>query len=126
MSVVDCGTWDSFEKVKDCERRGFVLGHGIGCVDFDDCVHDGVLDERVVRLLAYAPDTFVEFSPSGSGIHVWGRLPEGLGRMFTRKDGVKVEFYSRGRYMTVTGRRVPKMSRRVLGDLRSFTRVLLS
>lgn len=96
---------------------GFVLGEGVGCIDLDGVLVDGGLVPAAVDLLASLPKTWVEISPSGKGLHVWGLLPEGPGRVMVR-DGISVERYSRGRYITVTGRRWDN-SPLVLGDLSS-------
>jgi len=102
-SSTDPGTWVSWDGVRSLGRRGFVLGGGIGCIDLDGCLDEaGRLDPVVAHLVPAG--TYVEVSPSGRGLHVWGWLPEGRGRRF-RVGGVGVEVYSAGRYVTVTGRR---------------------
>jgi primase-polymerase (primpol)-like protein len=77
------------------------LGEGVGCLDFDHVIRDGVLDPEVAALIASLPPTYVEVSPSGEGLHVWGMIPEAPGRVLTI-GGVRVERYSRARYLTVT------------------------
>lgn len=96
-SSTDARTWTTYEDVKDLPRRGFVLGDGIGCIDLDHCVVDGVLTDWAAKIVALNPDTFVEYSQSGTGIHIWGLLPEGPGRRI--RDGRSVEIYSVGRYI---------------------------
>jgi primase-polymerase (primpol)-like protein len=54
-------------------------------------------------------------SPSGRGLHVWGRADLSRGRCLTFR-GQPVEVYPSGRYMTVTGNRYPESSS-TLGDL---------
>lgn len=77
---------------------GFVLaGDGITCVDIDHCFVDGVLTSWAVDVLDGLPDTFVEVSPSGDGLHVWGLAHVGQGRRLGH-----VEIYDRHRYITVT------------------------
>lgn len=102
-SSTDARTWVSHSCVKGLPRKGFVLGEGIGCVDLDHCLVDGALSAAAAAFLARLPKTYVEVSPSGKGLHVFGYLPEGRG---TRGvvDGLNIEIYSVGRYMTVTGR----------------------
>lgn len=79
---------------------GFMLGGGVGCIDLDHCLlPDGTLTWQAGRLLEACSATYVEVSPSGTGLHVFGLLPEGPGR---RVAGVEV--YSRARFMTVTAR----------------------
>lgn len=125
-SVVDPGSWSSLVDARSSrvgEGLGFVLGDGIGCVDFDNVIDSqGVLDPRVEVLLSEAPNTWVEVSPSGRGLHVWGLLPEAKGRVFTHK-GVSVEVYSQGRYMTVTGESFRGAPAR-LADLSEFVGLL--
>lgn len=125
-SVSDPKSWASLLDARSStvgDGLGFVLGDGVGCVDFDGVIDEaGVLDSRVEALLEGAPDTWVEVSPSGRGLHVWGRLPEARGRRFTH-EGVSVEVYSQGRYMTVTG--VPfRGSKPRLADLSEFVGLL--
>lgn len=102
-SSTNPATWASFAAVRRLPRRGFVLGDGIGCIDLDNCLVKGVPTPAAARLLARLPQTYIEISPSGDGLHVWGRLPEGRGSRRT-EDGLSVERYSAGRYITVTGR----------------------
>ncbi|MFR9767067.1 bifunctional DNA primase/polymerase [Nocardia sp. SC052] len=115
-SSTDAETWSPWSRVKPAARKGFVLGAGIGCLDLDHCLVDGVPTPAAARFLAKLPPTYVEVSPSGTGLHVWGRLPEGRGRRYVTDDGLKVERYSVGRYITVTERPAPCSVRR-LADL---------
>lgn len=123
-STMDAGSWSSFEQVSaQDDRIGFVLGDSFGCVDFDDVIVDGVLDPQVASWLKECPPTFMELSPSGTGLHVWGRLPEerGVNKMV---NGVSVEVYSYGRYITVT-RKPFRGSVPRLADLSGFKRLIL-
>lgn len=114
-SSTDPLTWASYAQVRAHKRKGFVLGDGIGCVDLDHCLFDGELTPAAADLLARCPRTYVEVSPSGDGLHIFGWLPEGPGRKRV-VGGLSVEVYSVGRYMTVTGKPfVGSVSR--LGDL---------
>lgn len=99
---------------------GFVLnGDGVACVDLDHCVNpDGSLDPWAREVLALAPRTYVEVSPSGSGLHVFGFASVGVGRRL----GL-VEVYDRARYMTVTGR-VFRGAPSRLADMQSFVDAL--
>jgi primase-polymerase (primpol)-like protein len=63
----------------------------------------GVPTRAAAEFLAACPDTYVEISPSGDGLHVWGLLPEGPGRKQTI-GRLSVETYSRDRFITVTGK----------------------
>lgn len=117
-SSTDPATWTTYARVRRQPRIGFALGDGIGCIDLDHCLVDGVPTAAARAFLDRMPATYVEISPSGTGLHVWGRIPEGRG---TRRvvGGLSVETYSTGRYITVTGRRFAG-STSALADL-SFT-----
>lgn len=114
-SSTDAGTWTSYARVRSHLRKGFVLGEGIGCIDLDHCLVDGRPNKAARDLLSRLPETYIEVSPSGDGLHVFGLLPEGAG-VRTERNGLAVEIYSIGRYMTVTGRRLPGCGLK-LGDL---------
>lgn len=92
-------TWSSYARVRQHERIGFVLGGGIACLDLDHCLVGGVPTAAARAVLDRAVGAYVEVSPSGDGLHVWGRAAEQPGR---RRLGFEV--YSVGRYITVTGR----------------------
>lgn len=107
-SSTDGSTWASFADVNGVEVGagfGFVLnGDGISCVDLDGVLADGVLDPRAELLLESLDSFYVEVSPSGNGVHAWVRGGSPSGRkVYTQDDGLKVEWYSSGRYITVTG-----------------------
>ncbi len=100
-------TWSSFEKAsavlqknKNYSGLGFVLGDGIFGIDLDHVIdEDGTIQpwaEEIIRLM----DTYTEYSPSGTGIHIYarGKIPSR-----DRKNG-NVEMYDERRYFTVTGR----------------------
>lgn len=84
------------------EGLGFVLGDGIGCIDVDHCVTDGIIAPEALELARKANPFYVEYSPSRSGIHIWVEAAEAAG---TRRieHGLNVERYSTGRYITITG-----------------------
>lgn len=107
-------TWASFSDVFKSHVGngfGFMLGGGIGCLDLDHCLTPDGLTDFAGEVLAAVPGTYVEVSPSGTGLHVFGLLPEGPGR---KVPGVEV--YSRARFMTVTAE-VFEGAPAVLGDL---------
>lgn len=82
---------------------GFVLnGDGIVCVDLDHCVEDGVVSPVAQSIVDHFVGCFVEISPSGSGLHIWGKASLTSGRRFVW-NGQPVEIYPDGRYITVTG-----------------------
>ena len=82
---------------------GFVLTNAdrIACVDIDHCLDGrGRLLPWAQDIIAGVPDTYIEVSPSGDGLHVWGLADIDKGR---KVGGVEV--YGSGRYMTVTAQR---------------------
>ena len=81
---------------------GFVLaGDGITCIDLDYC-YDGEPTDEALALINSLPDTYIEISPSGKGLHIWGYTDLQQGRRFTR-NGLSIEIYPNGRYITMTG-----------------------
>jgi primase-polymerase (primpol)-like protein len=107
-SATDPTTWASHDVVlrsKVGAGPGFVLnGDGIVCLDLDGCLDErGVPVGWVLPILDALPPTWIEVSPSGRGLHVWGRgdVRRGWRRPFL---GHQVEAYGTGRYITVTGR----------------------
>lgn len=88
---------------------GFVLSDvdDVVCIDLDHCLNPltGRLAPWAAAIIRDAGATYVEVSPSGDGLHIWGRAAVRQGRKIRRPDGTAVEIYGTGRYITVTGRR---------------------
>jgi len=130
-SSTDDRTWSPLAAVDADGARGngvgFVLnGDGIACIDIDHCVRpDGSLESWAKRLLRRVPPTWIELSPSGTGLHVWGIATVGTGRMLKMPNGGGVEVYDRGRYITVTRRPFGRCPR-VLADLTDVVDELLA
>jgi primase-polymerase (primpol)-like protein len=108
-SSTDPATWCSYQEAKTSRigvGLGFVLnGDGIVCVDLDHCVDArGRVAGWAQRILDELPATYVEVSPSGGGLHVFGYGRVERGRRVRRGD-IAVEVYGRGRYIAVTGER---------------------
>jgi len=106
-SSTDPSTWATHREAKASSVGagiGYVLGAGVGCIDLDHCISDGIVAEWAQEVLDANPDTFTEVSMSGDGIHIFGLLDEAPGRKI--RDGVRnIEFYSVGRYIALTGSR---------------------
>lgn len=117
-SVTDQNTWTTYADVRGLAYRGYVLGEGIGCIDFDHCIDDaGMLHHAVAAIVEpLRAKTYIEISPSGDGLHVFGVMAPARGWKRPLVDGVSIEVYSQDRYMTVTGKRWSKDSR--LGHIR--------
>ena len=117
-------TWGTYEQADKWAGRlnnphkgiGFVLGleQPFMCIDLDHCINksdktftDDEAGEAARRVLDIVKkngeETYIEVSPSGEGLHIWGRamLPA------EKEKGVRgkyIEMYRAGRYMTITGR----------------------
>jgi len=103
--------WATFDQVR-CEYELIGGFDGIGFVfsstdpycgiDLDHCVSSEtkVIEPWALRWVEKFNKSYVEYSPSGTGIHIFtrGALPGGQGR----KIGPR-EIYDRSRYFTVTG-----------------------
>jgi primase-polymerase (primpol)-like protein len=109
-SSTNPATWATFEHVqcayysRNFDGIGFVLttGSGLTCLDFDDCLIDGVIKEPIARYVALLA-TYTEVTPGGKGLHSWlfGKPPTADCRV----PGVEV--YANQRFITVTGRHFP-------------------
>lgn len=101
-SSTDPATWVTYDEARKANRPGigFVLNaDGIVCVDLDHCLDGDVLADWAQRILDRTPATYVEVSPSGTGLHIWGR-----GTVVRGRRTAHGEVYGTGRYITVTGR----------------------
>lgn len=117
-------TWGTYEQADKWAGRlnnphkgiGFVLSLDLPfiCIDLDHCINKadktltddeaGETARRVLDIFAKnGEETYIEVSPSGEGLHIWGRamLPAEKGKGVR---GKYIEMYRAGRYMTITGR----------------------
>ncbi|MCL2298635.1 MAG: DNA primase, partial [Firmicutes bacterium] len=103
-------TWTSLDfAARACELHRysglgfmFIKEAGIVGIDIDHCIVDGALNETAAEIFAKLPPTYIEVSPSGTGLHIFlrGAMPDGGSR--NAKTGV--EMYSHARYFTMTGK----------------------
>ncbi|MDX3549495.1 DNA primase [Streptomyces europaeiscabiei] len=105
-SSTDPDTWSSYSKASRSTAGagvGFVLSHmdRLVCIDLDHALLDGTLRPWARKIVDALPETYIEVSPSGTGLHIWGFGSVGRGRRI-RRGGSSVEVYDRGRYITVT------------------------
>jgi primase-polymerase (primpol)-like protein len=102
-SSTNPATWCDYESARQSSAGvglGFVLnGDGIVCIDVDHCIVDGELTAQAADLVGRCQGTYIERSPSGTGLHIWGKAR--LGFSGTVIGGVEV--YGDLRYLTVTG-----------------------
>ena len=120
-STADATTWGTFADAVDAyallgpphrdpdPRLGPLAGigavltaeTGVVCVDLDRVLDGKTLDPRAARLVAKF-SSWTEISPSGKGLHIFARgtLPGAL-------KGDKLEVYSTGRFIALTGHQWP-------------------
>jgi len=119
-------TWGTFEEAKSyaecnglfqtdgngrqCGGVGFELGNGYAGIDLDHVIlPDGSL-KSFARKIVGIMDSYTEFSPSGTGLHILFTVdgsPEQWREFLGGKLGTKVgdiEFYTGLHYLTVTGK----------------------
>ncbi|MFZ3496095.1 hypothetical protein ACODT5_23235 [Streptomyces sp. 5.8] len=112
VSSTNSRTWSTYKGAATSEAGvglGFVLSDedDIVCIDLDHCLNPltGRLAPWAAAIVRDAGATYVEVSPSGDGLHIWGRADVRQGRRIRRPDGTAVEIYGTGRYIAMTGRR---------------------
>ncbi|RAJ67572.1 hypothetical protein K388_00312 [Streptomyces sp. KhCrAH-43] len=122
-SSTDPRTWSSYKGASASSAGvglGFVLSgvDDIVCIDLDHCLNPltGRLEPWAAAIIRNAGATYVEVSPSGDGLHIWGRADVRQGRRIRRPDGTAVEIYGQRRMICMTGR-VFRGSARALGDI---------
>ena len=104
-SSTNSATWSSYPEAKNSTigvGLGFVLGYGIGGIDLDHCVENGIPNPAALAFLSEYTGHYIEVSPNGDGLHIFGLAEEAPGTKRTI-DGLSIERYSTGRYFTITG-----------------------
>lgn len=100
----DPNTWCTFDDVKD-KNKGIVLSDKkLICIDIDHCLENKeIIGEEKEKILNFISslNSYVEFSPSMTGLHCFFTVKEPLDLKANRK-GI-FEVYNIGRYMTYTG-----------------------
>lgn len=109
-SSVDPATWGSFEQAESAYEEGgydgvgvVLNGDGVVGVDIDGCIENGVIKTEATMLMNSLGVEYYEVSPSGNGLRGFGyaeNLEKGVNGTY---NGMKVELYSWGRFLTVTG-----------------------
>ena len=110
----DSSTWDTFENAcQNIDSRtgiGFEIGDssngthsGFCCIDLDHVgdSSSGVLSDKAKEIVNLFGDTYIEYSPSGTGVHIWA-LAEPPAEHPKKKNGI--EIYSDKRFITMTGK----------------------
>lgn len=115
-SSTDPKTWGTFSQVMDRfrSRPGFYNGiglviskdYGLVFIDIDHCIDkDGAMSEAAADIIESFTDQYIEFSQSGSGIHIItkGEIP----RSFKNSQN-GVEMYADKRFCAMTGNSLGK------------------
>lgn len=105
-SSTDPATWASHTDAARSPHGtglGYVLAEedGVVCIDLDHCLTGGELAPWAAEILDACPPTYTEVSPSGTGLHIWGRGHLDRGRRIRRADGAAIEAYGSGRYIAL-------------------------
>lgn len=102
----DFATAASAYEVRQANGAGGImvaLGDGLAGVDLDDAIDATTgLPTPEAQAIINRLQSYTEMSVSGTGVRIFVRAPEAPGKKFGR-----IEIYSRTRFLTVTGRRIP-------------------
>lgn len=116
-SKTDDGMYTDFERAllgveqHHADGVGFVFEHGFVAIDLDHCfLEDGSMTEMAMDIFDHFRPTYVEYSPSGEGLHIFCQGTKPNDR--TRTEGLEV--YSGKNFVTVTGKKIPQSGDKVL------------
>lgn len=101
----DPETWTYFHNVRNVEYLAFFFNSDYTGLDFDNVIHDGKIEEWVIRDFIKRIGSYTEVSVSGNGIHIIlnDPKPKGLGSKLLLKDGHSIEIYDSLRFFLLTG-----------------------
>jgi primase-polymerase (primpol)-like protein len=127
-SSTDPATWASHSEAARSPHGlglGYVLADGddVVVLDLDHCLDGETLAPWAAEILDACPPTYTEVSPSGTGLHIWGRGRLERGRRIRREDGAAIEAYSSGRYIALGHRH--RQAPLLLADLTEVLDTLL-
>ena len=115
-------TWDTLDEALYYAEKymfsgiGFVFTEGCGIIgiDIDHCIENGALNETAADIISTLPPTYIEKSPSGTGLHIFlrGQIPTGG----NRSSKTSVEMYAKSRYFTMTGDKYPGSADTIAND----------
>ncbi|GCF10794.1 phage/plasmid primase, P4 family [Dictyobacter arantiisoli] len=122
----DPQTWCNYQQAQEAATRenyaglGYMFHEDYTGIDLDHCVDEqGVIERWAWRIIKHL-NSYTEFSPSGSGIHIFvrGQIPHGSRRKIPAhweplQNHAAIEMYCSRRYFTVTGNHVPETSENI-------------
>jgi predicted P-loop ATPase len=127
-SSTDSTTWSTYAEVG--ENKGVVFEPTVGIVgiDFDHCVDEnGNITNEQVKQFIKSAKTYVEYSPSKTGLHLLFKSTERIDLEANKhhfNDTESVEAYTWGRYFTFTGNEHPDSKPLLEIDSDIFTMLL--
>ena len=115
-----------YTKEHDVSGIGFAFnGNGVVGIDIDHCVIDGKFNELATKIVNKFKNTYIEYSPSGKGIHIYFRDNDIKGLRGRKNSKNGCECYVNQRFFTVTGNRVPDTGNDLM-TLRGYTKKFIS
>lgn len=112
-STTNPKTWGSFEDTCRAASQyngiGFCLSEtdGYTGVDLDAAIGQDGQPEPWAQGIINRLSTYAELSPSKTGVHIWVNAAKNHEKCKKPYEGGIVEVYDRGRFLTVTGSRLP-------------------
>ena len=119
IDIDDCVILDPDYDVVNCISDDRADYNVVNCISDDRADYDVVnyiseecvvVDERAVGVMELLPEALVEFSPSGTGLHLWFEMEDGVtydtGRFYINNPKKHIECYCAGitkKFVTMTG-----------------------
>lgn len=113
-SAKDPANWKPFEATAVAVSHGlgvgiWLNGDGIVGIDLDDCRDpaNGTFSDDALRVLEQL-NSYSEVSPSETGVKIFFKadIPKNHEKKLKLPNGGNIEIYSKGRYFTLTGKRI--------------------
>lgn len=103
-------TWGTYGAATKAMESGIFDGLGVMfannlCgIDIDGCMENGMMIGPAKDIIN-TMDSYTEYSPSGTGIHIlfYGKISNDK-KFYKKNSRLGIEIYSKGRYFTFTGR----------------------
>lgn len=110
-SIADPSTWLRFNEVENMIENpsfngvnfAFTKMHPYIGVDIDSCVDENGKLSKLAQTIVHLLNSYTEYSPSGRGIRIIVRAPEGF-EMEDRNDQLQgIEIYKNAHFLSITG-----------------------